>query len=502
MQSMNHNQQQQLLGTFEATPSTPLHAVSGNPFERQFGLSLGTLGLASSATGFTTKGISSGPSYSSSAAQNRSELNRHSVAEAPNYGAAVRGDEKAGNKPRTHGTSDHGPTLKFSKQSSDSTANKPLHRKEQGDVGSRPSNTLLVRKREKGRVRPFKAAGPSSPTGNQQGLTQSRKSAGGQSQGMGELFKVEMEQGSSGNVRPTTPTLPEAINSLGHVSIPPVSSSSAKRLQKLKKRHSHHTSVAAATTASSSTTEALSNLPSAAPVQAIRKSGSVHSNSNAPLLSLSTTSVPHHKHRKPSSSTTSTTLPSSSSSSSHPPQPVTPPTKRKHGSTTSLPSSHAPQNPNSSSGGDRRVTAGCVKPEPPTLEQHSIPTIPSPPPHPSSSSLPPSQTSGGVAVGVHSEEKLARKKRRVKRERLDRGDTSERDKRKTEVKASDVISESFKSASQDTGSVYVSPLNPYQPKSLSNPTLTSHDQTTAVHPRSKVKLDKLNKPRPSNLTIE
>ncbi|CAI8038514.1 hypothetical protein GBAR_LOCUS21473 [Geodia barretti] len=161
--SVGHNQQHQLLGTFEATPSTPLH-VSGNPFDKQFGRSAGlfpphptttaasSLPTKSSLTSTSAAATSSSSSslafsLSGSSTQSRDHHNRHSVAEAPG-----KSDDKLGKQSRGSGAhprsdrSSHG--SKMSRQSSDSKYKKTSS-KPQGDgqpssegAGLRPSNVL------------------------------------------------------------------------------------------------------------------------------------------------------------------------------------------------------------------------------------------------------------------------------------------------------------------------------------------------------------------------
>ena len=501
MQSMNHNQQQQLLGTFEATPSTPLHAVTGNPFDRQFASGSGLTGLVTKAV-FS---VASSSSSTTSIAQSRAELNRHSVAEAPSL-ATSRGEEKGG-KSRwgVHNRNDHtsGPAARIGKQSSDSQFSipNPSHRKvsksrddASSETGSRPSNVLPVKKREKGRVRPFKGGGGSSPTGNQQGLTLPKRSGTAPlAQGTGDLFKVDSEHGTlSGRS-----TIPESVPA--HASPSPAPSS--KRQSKMKKKH-HPSS--APTSATSPISNSQPTLPSAVPQSsAVRKSHSSSAN-----ISSSSPAV-HNKHRKSSSSSTSTHH-SSHSTSSHPPSS----TIKKQSdviSSSSSSSLHQPLsgNPLSISSDKERGRVGSsstvIKSEPtqegPSIAGVSVSSSTAPRAGGGSSAAP--LGSGGDAD--HLAEKLAKKKRKKakrERERLPQASDKERTKIKTEneVKMEFEPAESAQLSSGNNS--YVPPLNPPQITSLSNPPSTSHRPTIAGQARAKVKVEKLNKQRPSNLNIE
>ena len=472
MQSMNHNQQQQLLGTFEATPSTPLHPVTGNPFDKQFAKSLDASALTGT-TSFATKAITS--AASSSVAQCRAELNRHSVAEAPN---STR-EDKAGKSRGPHSRNDHGGSaMKMSKQPSDSQFSmpKPIHKKSfksreevSSDVSSRPTNMLVVKKpKEKSRVRPVRTVSSPTPTGNQQGLTLTKKSAGS-SQGAGDLFKVDSEHGTVVRSAPSdnNPTHTRAPT-------PPVP---LKRPPKLKKRHSHRLSATSPTTDSQTTASSSS----------MRKSNSVHSHSHLSSSSSTplTSSTPH-RHRKQSSSTASTPH---SSHSSLPPShlPSSSLTTKKQGNS----SSQSSQNPAPASSDKNRVRAsggGVTKVES-TSEKSSVAIM-------SLSSV----TGGGssATAGVLAE-KLAKKKRKKARRERERTQESEKERTKQKTEPSDSISEPIQHP--QSSATYVPLLNQQQAILLSNPPLTSHDQTAGVV-GSKVKLERLSKQRPSNLSIE
>ena len=504
MQLMNHNQQQQLLGTFEATPSTPLHAVTGNPFDRQFASGSALTGLVTKAAVTSVAASSS----SSSIAQSRAELNRHSVAEAPNA-ATSRGEEKGG-KSRwgVHNRNDHtsGPAAKI-KSSSDSqfSVPNPSHRKASrydtsSDTGSRPSNVLPVKKREKGRVRPFKSGGGSSPTGNQQGLTLPKRSTGTTaSQGTGDLFKVDSEQGSL-SARSNIPTIPESVSSHASSSTVP----SSKRQSKIKKKH-HPSS--APTSVTSPTVNSQPTVSSSAAPQS-----SVMRKSHSSSASLSSSSpVIQHKHRKQSSSSTSTLHSSHplSSSSSHPPTSSTSSAK-KHGDAilSSSSSLHQPPsgNPLSSSSDKERGRVGdssAVIKSDPSFQSHLVGGVSV------SSGAPRAGGDGSSAVppsddGSLLDERMARKKRKkARKERVRMPQTSDRDRTKVKTDKMEPVFECAESAQSSTsGCSYAPPLNQQQVTSLSNPPLTSQDPTTTGQARAKVKLEKLSKQRPSNLSIE
>lgn len=502
MQSMNHNQQQQLLGTFEATPSTPLHQqVTGNPFDRQFGKSVGGSGLTSS-TSLSTKGSSSssGLSASSSAAQSRAELNRHSVAEPPSAG---RSDDR---KVRTtgHARNDHTQNTKMTKQPSDSqfstpklaykkSSSKSASESANDATSSHPSNVLPVRKKEKGRIRPFKSSGASSPTtGNQPGLTHVKKSAGtsfgGASQGAGDLFKVE-NSGTGGPIRSTTPVASESVGPLRSSTSPAPPPSSSKRPPKLKKRHSHHSSM---TTPTSNSVTIPTNEVSG---QTIRKSTSVQSISSAITPHTSSS----HKHRKQSSSGTLSTSHSSAS-------PSLPPTTKKQGNPSSLTAAHS---------SDRK---NRVKSETSSLDQRSTSTVHIPV---SSSVSAMSQRPSGNDTTTStqannqlssSEERLARKrKKRARRERERMQNTTEESTVviKTETTLEQMDTELTKPLQKTTQSNLQPSNTTQQLKSYNSMLPTSCDPIapgqvvrTSSSSSSRTKMDKMAKPRPTNLSIE
>jgi hypothetical protein len=102
---------------------------------------------------------------------------------------------------------------------------------------------------------------------------------------------------------------------------------------------------------------------------------------------------------------------------------------------------------------------------------------------------------------------MARKKRKkARKERVRMPQTSDRDRTKVktdnEVKMEPVFERAESAQSSTSGCSYAPPLNQQQVTSLSNPPLTSQDPTTTGQARAKVKLEKLSKQRPSNLSIE
>jgi hypothetical protein len=528
--SVGHHQQHQLLGTFEATPSTPLH-VSGNPFDKQFGRSTelfpphptttaaGSLSTKSSLTSTSAAATSSSSSslafsLSGSSTQSRDHHNRHSVAEAPG-----KSDDKSGKQSRGSGAhprsnrSSHG--SKMSRQSSDSKYKKAPS-KPQGEgqpssegAGLRPSNVLPVRKKEKSRVRPFKSGGGVSPTaGPQPGPTLSKKSGGtGSSQGAGDLFRVDPEGG--GASRSATPVGAEGTPSSHPRTVtPPIPPYSSKKSAKLKKRHSHHSSLSAPTVppappnqgVTTPTNDALpgNTLPSggsSAP-QTMRKSNSVQS--SVSLSSFSSSSSPHHKHRKQSTSTTGTTSTVHSSSA------------KKHGSSSSQLSSSLSQPSLSSVKTTTSSTEATAFRTDPTVIDNPPSSLP--PPSTSSSSVMATGKSDNASnvLPTLADEKQAKRKRKKRKERekgqeaVATGSEVNRDRnpdKNLEIKSEP--SDHTKTASQlihSSDRTERQHLEQDAAKSLSNLQRLAGEETR-VAPKG-VKLEKIGKPRPSNLTID
>ena len=396
----------------------------------------------------------------------------------------------------------------MSRQSSDSKYKKTSS-KPQGDgqpssegAGLRPSNVLPVRKKEKSRVRPFKSGGGVSPT--QPGPTLSKKSGGtGSSQGAGDLFRVDPEGG--GGSHSATPVGAEGMTSSHPRTVtPPVPPSSSKKSAKLKKRHSHHSSLSTPTVppaphnqgVTTPTNDALpgNTLPSggsSAP-HAMRKSNSVQSSFS---LSSSSSSS-HHRHRKQSTSTTGTTSTVHSSSA------------KKHGNSSSQLSSSL-SHPSLSS----------VKTTTSSTEATAFRTDPTVIDNPPSSLPPPSTSSSVMATGKSdnasnalptlADEKQAKRKRKKRRERekgQEAATGSEVNRHKNPDKNLEIKSEPSdhtKTASQlihSSDRTERQNLEQEATKSLSNLQLLSGEETRV--PSKGVKLEKIGKPRPSNLTIE
>ena len=471
----------QLLGTVEATPSTPLHAT-GNPFDKQFAKSLSS-SIVTGTTNLAAKTITSVASSSSSSvsvAQSRAELNRHSVAEPPNTSK----EEKSGGRSRVgHGRSDHSGSaaVKMNRQSSGShfSAPKSTHKKvssktkdeTSSEGGPRPTNMLVVKKpKDKGRVRPFKT--PGSPTGNQQGATGLKKSAT-PSQGAVDLFKVETELSG---VKST----PDTVTPHPRAPTPPVTS---KKQPKLKKKHSHHHLPTAAPT-SSPATESQLILPSAS-LSSTQKSLS-HSSSTSTLQPTSTS----QRNRKPSSSVPQPALPTHSSSSSSTPIAKKqgsnlPPSQSHHHNPTTIPPLHSDK--------ERTSSNGVIKSE--SSQGGSAGAA--------ATSL---AQIGSSGAGFSEEKPTKRKKKKTKKEK---GHVQESDKSKVKtvpadkmectVESSDPIQHS--QSSTTASNFYISSSSQQQMTSLGHSTLTSQPQPTS-QAGSKITLENLSKQRPSNLSIE
>lgn len=468
----------QLLGTVEATPSTPLHAT-GNPFDRQFAKSLSSsfvTGTTNLAAAKTITSVASSSSSSVSVAQSRAELNRHSVAEPPNTAR----EEKSGGRSRvSHGRNDHsGSTaVKMNRQSSGSHSStpKPTHKKvsskvkdeTSGEAGPRPTNMLVVKKpKDKGRVRPFKT--PGSPTGNQQGATGLKKSTT-PSQGAVDLFKVENELSGVKSTPNTVTPHPRAPT-------PPVTS---KKQQKLKKKHSHHLPTAAPT--SSPATESQPILPSVS-LSSTQKSIS-HSSSASTLQPISS----QQRHRKPSSSAPQFPLPTHSSSSHS-----TPIAKKQGSNFPPSQSHHHPTNIPPTSSDKERGKTSSIKSEPSQ----------------GGSAAPSLAQIGSSGAGFSEEKPMKRKKKKTKKEkgRVEESDKSKlrtvkeepADKMEFSIESSDLIQHS---QSSTTNNFYISSSSQQQMSSLGHSTLTSQPPTTS-QVGSKITLESLSKQRPSNLSIE
>ena len=559
---MNH---QQLLGTFESTPGTPLHPVTGNPFDRQFAQGTNAAALTaaaalSSASSLATTAFTSASSSSSagSSAQSRSELNRHSVAEPPN---STR-EEKAGKVRGSHGRSDHtSSSVKQSKQPGDSSAfstSKSIHKKSSkvrdegsNDLGSRPTNVLVVKKsKEKSRVRPYKTSAR-SPTGNQPGPVVTKKPSGGApSQGAGDLFKVDPNRSSS-SLAPT-PSAPDGGPT--RPPTPPVT----KKQPKLKKRHSHHFSSAAPT----SSADPQPTLPP----PAIRKSNSVHSSQSHPSSSSTphASSHPSHSHSHPSSSSTSHTSStahhklrkqsSSTTHSSHSSAPPPPPhttqspspalALKKHSSNSSsgsLQSSISHHHSSSSYDKEREKARGSdtsvsrhsqaltSKSGSSFAQETSLGSFHSAAPIASSSVATTTVAGGGSSVSAVGSKSVKKKKKKARKERekekeeekerererewerpreKERTSTQKPERPVVKPEPLDSVAEPLLAKStphypsSSLGSNLFNPAHQSQQQAAlpgNQPLLTYRDQATGGRAGSKVKLEKL---RPTNLNIE
>ena len=367
-------------------------------------------------------------------------------------------------------------------------------------AGSRPSNVLPVRKKEKSRVRPFKNAGSggggtASPTTNQQGFTLPKKSSGSTgtlSQGAGDLFKVDSEQNSGVSARSLAEGAP---SSHARTSTPPI----PKKAPKLKKRHSHHlplTTAALAPPLPPPTTTLTNNQSlgngSPAPSLTMRKSKSVQS-----LVPLSSS----HKHRKQSTSTAGTTgTHHTSTHHTSTPHTSTPHTSTHHTSHTSSGKKHGsvPSHTHPASHSDKTTSAAVVKTEP----NSPSPLLPS-----SSSSYSggvgrlsntssdhPTSGHRGTAVMDEKLAKRKKKKARKERERLQQASTGhgggEKISERLEIKQ-EPFEVDAQHSSRPSGDQTVT-------QELGGLSRVSGDQVSKVV----VKEEKLSKQRPSNLTIE
>ena len=519
---MSRNQQQQLLGTFEATPSTPLHVI-GNPFDRQFGRRSPETTPTTTATGPSTKGTFSSTAASTSSSSLASHHNRHSVAEAPG-----KGEDKSGGKP--HGTNEHPRGDRgshFSKSGRNPSESRTSSHKKlaarggeshSDAVASRPSNVLPVRKEKKSRVRPFKSGPTSSPTANNQGFLLPKKPSSStvpaaSSQGAAELFKVESEQGSGAARSNTEGT----TTSHGRTSTPPISS---KKSQKLKKRHSHQLLMPVATASATppappvtmpTADPSLGTLPSTgspAPSLTMRKSNSVQS--SGPLSSSSSSSTHHHKHRKQSTSSTGTTV-TLHTSTLHTSTPHTSAaTGKKHGAISSSISQ-----PSLGSSSDKNAASLTLKTESTSHNPTQSSTTSHPPPPSSTGLAKVGDVSGDVVTRQRQpgEDKLTKKKKKkTKKERekmqvvaSSASQLSEKDKTFEKLKMKSENSEaSLPSAEVNPSSCGLTQEQAKSAKSAKSLSGSSFSLLASGEPESKMvgKSERLSKQRPSNLTIE